>query len=449
MSQYILNIDVPQFKKALDTLKSVVNTRMALPILADVHLSYDRTEELFRLMASDSESWLTLDMAEMVEEGGEQVARKFVRLLKDDSKDHFSAVCIRYSDLREAIASLPSQYVLEVTIDMDALTMTVNYQIGHFVLPVERADEFPQPINVIMPTTDAYAQWRNRMNQAASDEERSKIEAEWLSPKPVVRFTLGGDKLLRPMAQARCCCANDELRPVMNAELLHITQEGITVVASDGHTLFKEYLQLGIGFVSYAEFPADSSARLLVPKTVLQALIAAFPSDKPLTITADTQRIEFLTQGARLVCRQIDGNYPNYDSVIPQNSPYKMVVSVAALRGALRRIGLFADTASNMAIIRCEEQSFVVSSSDLDFSKEGSERVPVQETDAFLPEGFQLGAKISALMQLLDLVPTENVLMFFSTPATAFLLKPEDVASSRVLMQMPMLIGDSLPEEQE
>ena len=85
--------------------------------------------------------------------------------------------------------------------------------------------------------------------------------------------------------------------------------------------------------------------------------------------------------------------------------------------------------------------SFIVEASDYDFSREGSERVPVQQTDAFLPEGFKIGMKISSTLDLINLLDEDSICLYFSDPGRAFLLKNESPkAQSKTLLQMPMLI---------
>ena len=253
------------------------------------------------------------------------------------------------------------------------------------------------------------------------------------------------------MKQARICAANDELRPIMNGECLDVFNDRLVVVATDGHTMFKDVLDLGVGsgWLQYGEFPAfdaatqqQGSARLIVPKTVMAALTTAFANSEQLQITADTQRMVFRSEGVVLVTRCIDGKYPNYDSVIPTDSPLRVVVSREALRLALRRLSLFANSASNMAIMRRDGEHFVIEASDMEFSSSGSEQVTIHEGDAFMQADFQIGFKISSALTLLDAIPTDNVVLFFSEPSRAFLYKPEDVKSARVLLQMPMLINE-------
>lgn len=441
-----ITIEAGAWKKALATLNTVVNTRSALPILADVLLVHDADRGLFQMTTADAESWLTLDCCD-------QEGNPWIRIIEDDARDRFKSVCIAFGRLKEAVGLLPSGALLEVYFDSDSHLMTVNYQIGQFSIPFEDSDEYPVCPDVTEPATPAYAQLKAKIaaaEEAGDEGQLTLLRTEMAGiPAPVCRFSIPSGLLLPLMKQARICAANDELRPIMNGECLEVFNDHIVVVASDGHTMFKDIIDMGLGsgWLEYGEFPAynaatqqPGSARLIVPKTVLAALTTAFAGAEHICLTADAQRMEFRSRGVVLVSRLIDGNYPNYDSVIPTDSPHRVVVSRESLRQALRRLSLFANTGTNMAVMRRDGEKFVIEANDLDFSTNGSEQVSIQEGDAFLPEGFKIGFKISSALMLLDAIPTENVVLFFSEPAKAFLYKPEDVNSARVLLQMPMML---------
>ena len=447
-----ITIEAGAWKKALATLNTVVSSRTALPILGDVLLRYDAEQKLFQLTASDNESWLTIDCRHDAD-------TPWIHIIEDDQRDRFSAVCLPFARLKEAVGLLPAAALLSVWFDGDSHLMTVDYQIGKFSIPFEDALEYPVCPDVVEPSTPAYADLKAQLDaaKAAGDEARvnqltTDIEA---SVRPVCRFTLPSAQLLPLMKQARICAANDELRPIMNGECLEVFNDRLVVVATDGHTMFKDVLDLGLGsgWLQYGEFPAfdaetqkQGSARLIVPKTVMAALTTAFAASEQLQITADTQRMVFRSEGVVLVTRCIDGKYPNYDSVIPTDSPLRVVVSREALRLALRRLSLFANSSSNMAIMRRDGEHFVIEASDMEFSSSGSEQVTIHEGDAFMQADFQIGFKISNSLTLLDAIPTDNVVLFFSEPSRAFLYKPEDVQSARLLLQMPMLINETPSE---
>lgn len=418
MKKISLFIDCQQWAKALNLLATVVPTKAALPILSDVMLSRDKERNVFIMTVSDSESWLQMDCLD-------RQGQPFIRLSPEDIKADFERVCIGFRDLKESVASLPTANPLEVTFDYDSRVMRINYQIGEFTMPFEPADEFPKAQEIIT-------------KEGIDSGQQTKEMGE-----PVLRSTMQAEQLLPYMKQAYTCTANDELRPVMNAVALDCFADKVVIVASDGHCMYRRTLDTGVGYLDYQTFPATSSATLLVPKTVMKTLTAAF-TDGDVTLTADTQRMKWQGNGITLTCRLIEGRYPNYNSVIPQNPPHQVTLCRNSLKGALRRLSLFANESSNMGILRREGNQINIEASDYDFSRAANERIAIV-TDGVtpLPEGFAIGFKIATLLELLDLTQTDNIVLHLSDPSRAALITEEDKASSVVLLIMPMLVNDA------
>ena len=394
-------------------LSPVVNSKMALPILADVILKYEAERGVFTMTASDDETWITLDCAD-------KDGKPWMSLVEDDQKDKFREVAIPFAPLKEAVSLLPSSQLLQVWFTDNV--MKVNYGIGEFEMGWESAETFPQPLPVATKETAG----------------------------ALCRFTLDAAQLLPPMAAAIESSADDELRMVMNGVCLDVYNDKVIVVGTNGHELFKDVIETGIGsgWLEYATFPAfdqstqqPGSAKLLITKKARKALASAV-TDGPITVTADTQRCEFSVKGVRIVARLIEGNYPNYESVIPKDSQYRVTVSRDSLRLALRRVQLSANESTNMVELRRDADAFMVRAANIDNGRSGQERVDIHDTDAFLPEGFSIGLKISTAVSILDRIQTESVVLILSDPTRPMLYRPDDAHSSRLILQMPMMVSE-------
>lgn len=398
--------------KALATLGGLVQRKNALPIMGDVLLRWDADRRTFQMVTSDTEAWLTLDAP-------------FLTLLQVDGAKQPEAVCLPYQAVKEAVASLPPLLVTAV-IDTDKQTLLLDYQTGQFTMPIDQAAEYPSAPAVVTP-----------------DQPTDAQPAVGAKADPVCRLTVDTEWLLPRLKAARVSVASDELRPVMNNVCLDTRHDGLTIASSDGHSMFVETLEagLGTGFLAYGQFPADSSAQLLVSSGVLSTLTDAFQAAERITLTADTQRIAVEAEGARLVWRMCDARYPNYRSVIPQQQPHTVTLEAHALTGALRRVGQFANDSSNMVVLERQGAELVLQAQDYDFSRSASERIAVQG-DTSLPEGQRFGFKCSTLLAMLGCIRTENVLLCLAEPSRAALLKEEDLASNRVCLIMPMLVNE-------
>jgi DNA polymerase III sliding clamp (beta) subunit (PCNA family) len=76
------------------------------------------------------------------------------------------------------------------------------------------------------------------------------------------------------------------------------------------------------------------------------------------TIEFDERNAVVTLESYRMVCRLIEGRYPNYNSVIPQNNPYKVTVDRQQLIGALRRVSIFSSQASSLIKLRMPDCDF-------------------------------------------------------------------------------------------
>lgn len=400
-----MTIDASQWKKALAMLSPIVNAKMALPILADVVLRYDAERDIFTLTCSDSETWITIDCTD-------SDGQPWIRMIEDDLYDKFQEVAIQFAALKEAVSLLPVAQLLEVSFAGNV--MKVNYGIGEFEMACESAETFPQPMPV----------------------------AEQVGDGALCRFTLDAEKLLPMMSAAIESSADDELRMVMTGVCLDVYNDKVVVVATNGHELFKDIIDTGVGsgWLEYGTFPASGSAKLLITKKTRKALASAVTGG-PVIVTADRQRCEFCAVGVRIVARMIEGNYPDYEKVIPKDSQYRVTVGRDALRLALRRLRLFADEGVQLAEIRRDGDNFVLKSASTEYSRSGSERIAIIESDTFLPEDFSIGFKISIAISILDRITSENVVLILSEPSRPVLYKQDDIHSSRLILQMPMRVG--------
>ena len=418
-----LTIEPGAFAKALTVLDKIVQDKSALPLLGDVLLTYDKERDEFALTGSDGESWLTLDCVTVTtdDEGG-IVRTRYINLIEPDQKDPLTAVCIPFRQLKEAVACLPKALMLQVWLEAPAANeagkMRMNYGIGELQMPYDSALEYPTAIDI--------------------NEDALRC-----------RFAIDCGVLLPAMKMARVCCANDELRPVMNTECIDVFHDHLVIVASDGHAMTRRQFDLGMGYLQQSNFPAIDpqtgnalSAKLLVPKNVLSIIDQAFSASATVTIASDFQRVSFTAEGVRLVARMIDGNYPNYESVIPKDNNHTVILAVASLQGALRRLRLSANESSNMVTVTRQQNELILEAADYDLSRSGNERVAIQNAiDCSLPDGYQVGFKISTLATLLGCVPTENCYLLLSEPNVSVLMKPEDAKQNLTLLLSPMIIN--------
>lgn len=371
--------------RILKATGAVILRKNSLPILAD-HL-FTRDGDKFFITGSSQENSLTMPIGITLDNGSD-----------------FQPFCLLAVDIIPLLGALPEQPIT-VEVDMSNHIAKIIYQSGQVSVPVEDSAEYPRVSDVKEPKTSF------------------DIEANIFFP--AVKAANG------------CTAIDSTLRPQMSAVALDVQDEGVVFVGSDGHSLYKYSYQHG------APFLTGSKVVILIPNTIAGQLQAPFAGVETLTIQHDGKHVCLKAGDISFTIRDIEQKYPNYNSVIPKNSPYHATLPVAALAGAVKRVQLMASDASNMVKLSKEGMFLNLSAEDYDFSKTASENLELAEVDnpLTIPDGFAIGFKASALLMLLGNISTDNVTLQLSEPSRAILVLEDAPNSALVELLMPMQLN--------
>lgn len=239
------------------------------------------------------------------------------------------------------------------------------------------------------------------------------------------------DTLLTGIVKTLFATAEDELRPVMNGILFEFTSDNMTFVASDSHKLVR-YQRLDV--------KTDFEASFILPKKPASLLKNVLPKeDGEVAVVFDDQNAYFTMQNFRLVCRLVEGNYPSYNAVIPQDNPNKVVVDRGDLFNTLGRVSLFASQASNLVKLHLGTNEMVVSAQDLDFSISAHEKLGCQ----YEGDEMEIGFKSVFLADILENISSTDIVLELSDPARAGIFVPFDKSENEdeLMLLMPMMIN--------
>ena len=224
---------------------------------------------------------------------------------------------------------------------------------------------------------------------------------------------------------------NDELRPQMNCILIEMNNDCFTFVASDAHKL-----------VRYKRFDAksDAPATLMLPKKPAQLLKNILPKDDTaLTISYNAKQAIFKFGNYTIACSLIEGRFPNYNAVIPQNNPRKMVINTKDLHNTIKRVSVVANAASKLIKLQMADNTIEISAQDNDFNMSGVEKMACQ----YEGEPISIGFKAPYVLELLNNIGTENTLLELSDPTRPGLFlpfEPESQEGDLLMLLMPMMI---------
>ncbi len=361
----------------LGNLSKVINSKNAMPILAD--FLFDINDNVLNLTASDSEN----------------VMKTHLELTESDGNVSFA---VGNHDILEAVKGF-SEQPITFDVDLQANIVKISYQNGLFTLPIDNAAEYPQALSV--------------------GENASRIAM----PSSLLADNIG---------RSLFATAQDELRPVMNGIYFDLLQDCLAIVASDGHKLVRNKI---------VTISSETPASFILPKkpaSLLKATLAH--DDSEVVIRFDERNAQIVFGDGELTCRLIEGRYPNYNSVIPQNNPNELRVDRPTLLAALRRVQPFANDSSNLIRFSVDNGSLQLNAEDFDFSKKATERMICE----YNGQPMNIGFKGSSFIEILNNFDSPEVIIQLADPSRAGLVLPSEMPEGQevLMLMMPMLIND-------
>jgi DNA polymerase-3 subunit beta len=362
----------------LAAISKVINSKNTLPILDNYLFLLE--ENRLTVTASDLESTL-------------------ITSLELENTSGTGLIAVPAKIMNDTLKEFPEQ---PLTFQMDPETFAIDIysQNGKFSIVGQNGDDFPQ---------------QPMLNEAIAST-----------------INVNHSVLLSGINKTLFATADDELRPVMNGIFVELTTDDMKFVASDAHKL-----------VRYKRFDAkaEKNASFILPKKPASLLKNLLPKeDFDVKLEFDDKNAFFTLSNYKLICRLVEGNYPSYNSVIPQNNPNKLVIDRVEFYNTVRRVSVFSNQASNLVRLKLTENQLVVSAQDIDFSISAVERLSCQ----YEGEDMEIGFKSTFLQEILSNLSATDVKVELSDPTRAGLLLPaenENEDENVLMLLMPMMIN--------
>ncbi len=245
-------------------------------------------------------------------------------------------------------------------------------------------------------------------------------------------FAINAEILLAGIAKTLFATADDELRPVMGGIFVEASTDKITFVASDAHKLVR---------YQRTDAHADDNSSFILPKKPASLLKNILPKEEgQVTVDFDDKNAFFTLSNYKVVCRLVEGNYPNYNSVIPKNNPRKITIDRVEFFNTLKRVSVFSNQASNLVKLQLNGNLVMVSAQDIDFSISAYERIKCQ----YEGEEIEIGFKSVFLLEILSNIGSQDVMIELADPTRAGLFLPvisDNESEDLLMLLMPMMIN--------
>ncbi|TYB79789.1 DNA polymerase III subunit beta [Bizionia myxarmorum] len=257
-------------------------------------------------------------------------------------------------------------------------------------------------------------------------------------PKPVTledasATTLNGDILATAINKTIFAAGNDDLRPVMSGVFFQFSTEGLTFVATDAHKLVK---------YSRQDVQASEVTEFIMPKkplNLLKGILAASVDD--VIIEYNDSNAKFTFENVILICRLIDGKYPNYEAVIPKENPNKLVINRNQFLNSVRRVSIFSNKTTHQIRLKIAGAELNISAEDIDYSNKAEERL----TCDYQGDDMQIGFNSRFLTEMLNNLTSDDVQLEMSLPNRAGILTPVDgldEGEQVTMLVMPVMLNN-------
>lgn len=362
--------------KNLQALSGVLNPSNTLPILDD--FLFELKDKTLQITASDLETTMTVTVPlTMSEEPG--IITIPAKILLDTLKT-FTDIPITF------------------TINVENMGVEISAGEGKYKLSGHKSDEYPQtPL----------------LENATSLSINSSI-------------------LVSAFNKTIFATGNDELRPVMSGVFCELTPDDITFVATDAHKLVR---------YRRTDAKSENSVSFILPKKPLNQLKNILLGDDfPVKIEYDQTNALFEFENVILICRLIDGKYPNYEAVIPTENPNVLITNRSILLNTIKRIAIFANQSTHQVRFKISGQELILSAEDIDFSNEATERLSCN----YEGEDMEIGFNSRFFQEMLNNIDNEDVRIEMSAPNRAGLILPVDNENKDediLMLVMPVMLN--------
>ena len=225
---------------------------------------------------------------------------------------------------------------------------------------------------------------------------------------------------------------NDDMRVVMTGVFCQLSDQDITFVATDAHKL-----------VRYRRTDSKSSetGAFILPKkplNLIKNILSAQDVDVKIEYNSTNASFEF--ENILLICRLIDGKYPNYEAVIPLNNTKKLTIDRQQILTSIRRVSIFSNQLTRQIRFSISGKELVLASEDMELANEAKERM----TCVYEGEDIDIGFNSKFILEMMNNLDSDEICIEMSTSNRAALIFPvnnENKGEDILMLVMPVMLN--------
>ena len=210
--------------------------------------------------------------------------------------------------------------------------------------------------------------------------------------------------------------------------------------ATDGHRLAVVLVEKKENFDEKEDFASnEENLSVTIPTRSLreiEKLVSLRSSENSIKLFYDKGQVVFISSNQIITTRTLEGSYPNYSQLIPDNFTKLFTFNTKKIIESLERIAVLADQQSSVVKIKLNEKDLALVSADAQDIGNASELVPV----SFDFDQFDIAFNVRYLLEGLKVISSENVIFKCNLPTTPAVLVPEDNINSFTYLVMPVQV---------
>lgn len=255
------------------------------------------------------------------------------------------------------------------------------------------------------------------------------------APRPVTEgnvLNIPANMLISGINRSLFATANDEVRLVMNGIYFDIKPDHLIFAGTDGRKLVKNIVRsIAPGFTGHFILPKKVA-------TILKNVISKDETDIRIVFTNDRATIS--TEDMTMHFRLIEGNYPNYNAVIPSSNPYNAVIDRQSFAGVLKRVSVCCNQSSGLVKLELTNNNLHLTGQDNEYSTSAEEFLVCDYNNNPISIGFSC----QFLIEICNIIDSENIILELADPSRPGLVRPaqEKENDELIMLLMPMRVEE-------
>ena len=375
-----------ELNNAIQLVSKAVASRPTHPILANILLTADQGTNKISLTGFDLNLGIQTSFDATVKNSG--------------------AITIPSKLLSEIVNKLPTETPVNLVVDENSDNILIKSDTGTFNLKGIPSDDYPN-----LPFVES--------GTSLNIDPSSFLQA--------LKLTLFAS-------------SNDDSKQLLTGVNFTFKQKYLESASTDGHRL----AVVLIGNEENIEDKENSSLNednfsVTIPTRSLreiEKLLTLRSTEKSIKLFYDKGQVVFISSNQIITTRTLEGDYPNYSQLIPDNFSKLFIFNTKKLTDALERIAVLADQQSSVVKIKLDENNLALISADAQDIGSANESIPV----SYSGENFDIAFNVRYLLEGLKVISSQNVVLKCNLSTTPAVFVPEDNINSFTYLVMPVQV---------